>query len=354
MPGIRGIYSDGKTSRTRRAVLRVDAAGRISVAPEDPAEPAFISHVPADLIVVASRLGIAPRVVTLPTGATFTTGDHEGIDHLLRASGRDLWQRVLPVLERSLPLATAASVVAAVVIWLTITVGVPALAKGLAFSLPVEVERNIGQGTLDLLDEHFLDPSELPAETVDRLATRFGPILERHPHIASEVLFRRGKGLGANAFALPSGVILFTDELVLVAENDDQLQAVLYHEIGHLEHRHMLRRSIQGSILTVLSIFVTGDVSGINELVAAVPALVIDAAYSRDFEREADDFALAEMARLGMSVRAFGEILALIESSHRAEEEHAASGNRVMDFLRTHPGTPERIEAIRAYASERQ
>ena len=46
--------------------------------------------------------------------------------------------------------------------------------------------------------------------------------------------FRHGGYIDANAFALPSGIIVMTDELVELAKSDDELISVLAHEIGHV------------------------------------------------------------------------------------------------------------------------
>lgn len=345
MLSIEGSYSDGQTSRTTPAILRLDAAGRVSVSPPDPHVPAFISHLPANSYEIASKLGSAPRVITFPGGAVFTTPDHEGIDELLARTGRGFGQRLLTRLEGSLPMAFAATLVTAVLVWFVVVYGVPAMAKTVAFMLPAGVERQIGVGTLDALDRLHFEPSALDPAVSERLRRRFEPVLAQYTALEPELVFRRS-GIGANAFALPSGIILFTDDLVLIAENDEQLLAVLYHEIGHLHHRHILRRSLQGSILTVLAVFITGDVSGVNEIVAAIPALLIDASYSRDFEREADSFAVAEMQAAGLPAQRLGEMLVLIEASQDDQNEEDRNHDVVMDFLRTHPGTRERVQAL--------
>ncbi len=55
-----------------------------------------------------------------------------------------------------------------------------------------------------------------------------------------------GRAVGANAFALPSGIVVMTDELVELAKTDDELVAVLAHEIGHVRGRHALRQTAAG------------------------------------------------------------------------------------------------------------
>ena len=63
---------------------------------------------------------------------------------------------------------------------------------------------------------------------------------------------RAGGAIGPNAFALPSGIIMVTDELVRIAEHPEEFESVLAHEAGHMVHRHSLRMLLQGSASTLL------------------------------------------------------------------------------------------------------
>ena len=74
--------------------------------------------------------------------------------------------------------------------------------------------------------------------------------LSSDPFIRLEV--RSAPQIGANAFALPSGIIVVTDELVALSEDDDELAAVIAHELGHVHHRHIMRTVIQNSAAALL------------------------------------------------------------------------------------------------------
>ena len=50
------------------------------------------------------------------------------------------------------------------------------------------------------------------------------------------------------------GAVVITDELIALAKNDDEIMSVLFHEIGHVEHRHSLRMVISHSGLAILSL----------------------------------------------------------------------------------------------------
>ncbi|MEB3735127.1 M48 family metalloprotease [Halopseudomonas pachastrellae] len=54
----------------------------------------------------------------------------------------------------------------------------------------------------------------------------------QYPERTLKVHFRSAPALGANAFALPGGHLVFTDAMVELAQHDDELVAVLAHEAG--------------------------------------------------------------------------------------------------------------------------
>jgi len=80
--------------------------------------------------------------------------------------------------------------------------------------------------------------------------------------------------------------------------------------------------------------------ASLTSLAAAAPTLLLQAKFSRDFEREADDFAFGYMARRGIPPEMFAAILQRIE-------EKRPRGTDVPDYLSTHPATRERIERAR-------
>ena len=131
-----------------------------------------------------------------------------------------------------------------------------------------------------------------------------------------------------------------TDELVALSKDDRELEAVLAHEIGHLRQRHVLRHILQDSATALLVAFTVGDLTSLTSLAAAAPTLVLQAKFSRDFEREADDFALDYLARRGIPPDLFAVIL-------RRMEQRTATGKDGVDFLSTHPAIRERIERAR-------
>ena len=90
-------------------------------------------------------------------------------------------------------------------------------------------------------------------------------------------------------------------------------------------------------MIAVLIFGITGDTSTFAQTAAALPLLLVSTSYSRDFEREADQFALNLMDQYGIERQHFVNILTRIEA-----EMDAPYG--VPNFLATHPNTAERIQ----------
>jgi predicted Zn-dependent protease len=129
------------------------------------------------------------------------------------------------------------------------------------------------------------------------------------------------------------------DELVQLSANSDEIAAVLCHEIGHIQGHHSVRAALQNSASMVVLGLVLGDVASVTTFASAIPTVLLTSSYSRDFEREADRYGLALMNQAGIPLESFSGILKRLE----AHEGNA----RYLYFLAAHPGTAERLEAIR-------
>jgi Zn-dependent protease with chaperone function len=132
------------------------------------------------------------------------------------------------------------------------------------------------------------------------------------------------------------------DELVVLLDDDEETAAVLAHELGHAQHRHPLRMLLQGSAVAAFWTLYVGDVSS---LLAIAPAAVLQARYSRGFEQEADDFAVAMLQANGMSPGLLADALEKLEAHQRKRD-----GESVNSYLASHPATSERVRHLREQA----
>ena len=120
------------------------------------------------------------------------------------------------------------------------------------------------------------------------------------------------------------------------------------HELGYVEHRHLLRRTLQGSVITIFLFLLTGDVAS-SDLLVTAPAVLVDLAYSREFETEADRYALDAMTEAGVDPIHFRNIMQKLEDWYDEQDQNANSLPEVLKYLKTHPDTNERIAMIEAY-----
>jgi Zn-dependent protease with chaperone function len=128
--------------------------------------------------------------------------------------------------------------------------------------------------------------------------------------------------------------------MVELAENDEQLMAVIAHELGHVHHRHIMRSLLQNSVAALLIATLLGDVASITGLAASIPTFLLEQRYSRAFEFEADAFALRWLDAQRLDRQHLAKILQLLSDTHGAQ-----SGG-LGKYLSTHPSMDERIMAI--------
>ncbi len=305
---LNGRYYDGQTAESHTVQLVLDNDGFIH------AHPPLIQPVSLKEITLSNRVGNIARTLTFPSGGVFETNDHETLDHWLGQQQID--QGFVHKLESSMKYVMAAVAFMALFVAWTVFYGIPWFSTVAADALPVEASIYIGSGAMESMDDRFFSESELDDERQRVLTKQFTQLLpdpENNDVIKYKLLFRKGGFIGANAFALPDGTVVVTDELVELSEHDEELLSVLLHEIGHVEHRHSLRQVISHSGLAILTVLITGDVNSAGSLILALPNVLMSSSYSRDHEWEADGYALAQMQKLGIPPSRFADFMEKLE-----------------------------------------
>jgi len=151
-----------------------------------------------------------------------------------------------------------------------------------------------------------------------------------------------------NAFVLPSGQIGVTTRLLKLVQNDDQLAAVLGHEVGHVVARHAAERY---STQTTTGVFLGAVQSRAGDYAQAVGALGGMGAqvglllpFSRSHELEADRLGVDYLAAAGYKP---SESIAL----WRVMAQQRQSGTP--EFASTHPSDQTRITALQQHIASR-
>jgi Zn-dependent protease with chaperone function len=350
MTSIQGLFFSRNSSRKQTSTLVINNDGLVEVT--DTEQLSLLTGVNQfNDLEISPRLGNTPRFIQFENGDRFETSDNDRVDKLLKQKQQNVLYRLLHTMESHLIFVILVTVFTSFAGWGFVKYGVPAGAYLIATLLPVETSQYLGQGTLEIMDESVFEPSELDSKRKNNLQALFQQYAEPYQQYSVKVLFRKSDGIGANAMALPDGHIIFTDDMVNLATQDEELIAIFGHEIGHLAHRHMLRRVIQDSMFTLVLVLITGDVSSASSVITAIPGVLLELAYSRKFEREADDFAYTFLLDNKIPTKFFADIMQRLEATHsrdkangETEGKGAKQDHDYSSYLSTHPATEERIQ----------
>ena len=249
-------------------------------------------------------------------------------------------------IESSVTLIMASILLTIGFVWFMLTGGANYSANFLANVLPQSSLDEVSRITFEQLEENFLEKSKLSKNQVDVIQEHFDRLTAGDRRYY-KLHFRSSPQMGANAFALPSGDIILTDQLVGLSRDNDfrDILGVLAHEKGHVIEKHSLRMAIKTGIASVIIGYVTGDISVIA---TTVPTILVNSSYSRGFEREADEHAIKEMKKLGVSTIYMADLFeALAKKSGEVE-----TSSRIGDLMASHPLTSERIMYFKKHADE--
>lgn len=329
MRSLSARYLDGRSTRPHTVAVHLDADG-IRIDGDIAQRQESWSR-----IDIAERTRHGPRRLTLSDGATLEFDDRAALDDALQQFGhQDGWVVGLQMSWK----ATLASLLALVIVlaagyqW-----GLPWGAQALAERVPPAAEQKLGNYVYAQLDERWFRPSKLDPERIDRLKQQFNQAVraQRTPTPTFRLEFRAGGPLGANALALPGGILVVTDELVALAPDDDAIIGVLGHELGHVHHKHVTANIIKASGLSMVAFVLWGDVSS---LLAAAPVALLQANYSRESEEEADTYALNFIRNADLRGGSVADLFTALQ-------KQAGEGDTSM--WASHPNTAERIERYR-------
>lgn len=327
-------YFDGQSARRHPVVLQL-LAGRLVLRGANIAR-----DLNAGEFSIPGRLGNTPRLILFHDGARCEVADHDQFERLLAEAG--VGNSLIGHIESRWTFAIAAlvltlSLVAASYVW-----GLPYAAEKIAARVPDRVLTLIDTQFMRTFDGRLFEPSHLSKARQQVLEGRLRRILPAHAQAPQAVLFRSSPAIGPNAFALPGGTIVVLDEIVALTQDDDEIVAVLAHEMGHVAERHALRQMLQASVVGLATSWYVGDIS---TLLAAAPAALLETRYSREFERRADAYGADLLAANQIPPSHLADMLEKLERAHRGSGK--VQQDDTMDYFSTHPNTAERIRTLR-------
>ncbi len=322
---------DGKSSKEHLVVVEFTNDKRLLI-------KEFGINEPLDNIKISTRLGNTDRVIELKDGIRIKSQENDKIDEILNSL--KITKSSIHHLERSWKFALFS--IATIVIFITfmLTYGADYSANFLANRLPQSTLDNASKATLKQLDKSLLHKSNLSNDRKVQILKLFNKLTNNDKHY--KLHFRSSPKMGPNAFMLPSGDIVLLDELVFL-DKDPNLYGVLgvlAHEKGHYIYKHGLKSIIKGTIATAFIAYITGDVSSI---ITILPTALVSTKYSREFEVQADKYAMSELRRLHIPPKYLANMFKSIQeySKKRAKKE---SNIAKFNWLSSHPSTKDRID----------
>ncbi|MFA5984126.1 MAG: M48 family metallopeptidase [Methylococcaceae bacterium] len=330
-------YYDGVHAKKHKVTLRV-YQGMLWLQNSD-----IERHEHLSKLTIPPALGGTARIILFSDGARCEVSDQDGFKQLFPQQAHSL----IAKLEKNAWYSFSALIVIIVLAVAGYLWGLPYFAKVAAAKIPNAWQVKMDAQVLQQFDRLWFKTSLVPLVRQQHIEAKLKAlVLPAGGILPQQLIFRNSKALGANAFALPGGSIVVLDGLVELSENDDDVIAVLAHELGHVQAHHALRQMLQTSVIGIAMVWYVGDVS--NFLVA-LPAAVLENRYSREFERNADDFAARLLTNNAISSLRLAEMLEKLEQAHTPPElQKDFMKPPLFDYLSTHPNTAERVKALRA------
>lgn len=222
--------------------------------------------------------------------------------------------------------------------------GLPDLGDAGQAVLSPQTERRIGEAIMRdmrLHDPDFVDDAEVTTY-LNALGIR---LVANSQDVRQDFEFFLIKDSTLNAFAMPGGYIGVHTGLIVAAQSESELAAVLAHEIAHVTQRHMARMAsregqLSTAMLAAMALAILSRNSQMGSAAATIgqaSAITAQIGFTRDFEREADRLGFLTLEKSNFDPRAMPAFFLRLQKAGRLYENNAPA------YLRTHPVTSERI-----------
>ncbi len=231
------------------------------------------------------------------------------------------------------PMFAAVGVILAIGAWLAFSSFSPA--RIIAGMIPQQARQAMGEQLARSMAEKGFCTRPAGAAALRRMVARLAPRGD-----ASSWSVRVARLGMINAFTLPGGHIVISEGLISLADNPEEVAGVLAHEMGHALELHPETSLVRSIGISAAAVMLTGNSSNLGEFAA----LLLQMRYSRQAEREADDWALKLLRRAQVPA---GPLAHFFEKMMLMSGE----GGALMEALSTHPATKERIAHVRKAGS---
>jgi len=351
---IRGYWHPKGSAARLSATFEVNELQRYAVTLED--GTAYRGD--SSTLSVGERLGNIERKITFEDGSIFTTMDNDAVDRLFKGTQKvNSFVHYMETHYRAIVVAIVITIASGFSFFKW---GIPWASEKIAQALPYETNELIAAGSMKFLDKAMFEKSTLSEEQKDKIRSHFNEKIAKlsiadESKIKYKIHFRSWTMHGSeipNALALPSGDIVLTDKFVELTKNQDEIDAVVLHEMGHVVHRHGLEMMIEGTFVTVAVMMMTGDPSGMGDFGVGLGTALVQSSYSRGHESEADLYAFNKMLQAGIDPKSFSNIMNRMTQyvSEESNETKKSDDEKFLDYFSSHPSTQKRVELANRYS----
>ncbi len=208
-------------------------------------------------------------------------------------------------------------------------------------AVSIENEQKIGDILMDAyLSDVKIVSDSIVTEAVDQIYKRLLAGMEETEYDYQIYIIQNDN---INAFASLGGNIVLFSGLLKYADSPEEVAAVLAHEMGHVEKRHVVNKVVKElGVSLVLSILSGGDVGFLNEILQQSVSTVFD----RGQESEADDYGLELLENSNIHPNVMAAIF------RKIRDEYGSSTYESLEFLSSHPNTNKRIKKALKYETQ--
>lgn len=153
-----------------------------------------------------------------------------------------------------------------------------------------------------------------------------------------------------NAFAVPGGYVYVNSGLLARVKNEDELAAVLGHEIGHVHAHHVIRQQEATQVLNYASLLgvLLSVVQPAAGALASAASAAVSLQYQRQFEQEADYLGARYLQSAGYDPRA------MLDFFKQLGDDNRIAASAAPPYLQSHPVTDERLNHLEAVLKTQQ
>ncbi|PCJ86034.1 MAG: hypothetical protein COA57_06730 [Flavobacteriales bacterium] len=208
------------------------------------------------------------------------------------------------------------------------------------FEISIENEEQLGELVVEELLGNEPDFAELNNPTLDSALKMICDRLLQQVELTDyDFHIKIVDNEMVNAVTLPGGHIFVFKGLIEFSEHPEEVAAVLAHEIGHVQKRHVVKKLVKELGLAIITGVITG---GDPVLITEVSRSALSTFFDRKQESEADRYALKLLEKSNISPTAMAAFFRRLKQQNGINHES-------LEILSTHPHTNSRIKASLEY-----